>query len=401
MGFFLEGYDHCDAGSESYKWSHPDGLLPPSIIGGRQATGVGGGFASAWISTTGGFVYATKTIGASQYWALGFDIMPLTALDQDQTIFRFEGGPSVAGGSNPSTVLQLVMQPNGAIAFYTGGDGTNANPGSLLATTDPGIGALALGQWTYVEMLIQFGLGSIFVNFEDVNVLSRPNLQVSIDTPDRFSRTWQGYVGSHGGFAGYAIDNLYLANGQTDAFGNVRTFLGPSRISCYFPATDIAPPTWTRNAGTSDAGAIGHRGSVGSTSWLDSNAGALDWYTLANNAVPCYGRVYAVAANAAIRQANSGRACSVDLQARAGGGRIVTDLGSGTFNSTDYGIVQGCYEASIADPTRRWNAQDIQQAWWGLANTGANPARCGQYFIEQMVALRNLPYNCGQNSYSW
>lgn len=403
---FIDGADYFDFPGADFKYLDYSTFGQGSVDAGRGGTPSTGAGRSLTITNTAFGVYSrTKVVSSGNTKVWGFNFKITGGNGVGTSIFqRWESGASInVGGLDPNSNTQLSLflvatsQTTGVIKLYTGGTGVNANPGTLIASPSQ---VFTKNVWYYIEFVVQFGAhGSIAMYVDDVDdvlAYSDTNINVGTVNPDRFTRRWQSF-----GSEGYSIDNLYIDDS---------TRRGPVRISAHFPSGD-GLKQWTPNSGTQHYPLV-YDGTPGystvlaaapdfDTTYVQAAAdGLADLYSISVD--PCYGKILGLAANACARKV-AGSAADLDLIARVPDLTVFT-LGSGSLPSGSptpaYVTLQAIVEASLFTGGT-WTDRELLNTLWGVRASGPGTRRVTQFFLEKVVGLRGLPYDCGAQSYAY
>ncbi len=401
---FVDGFDYQDFPGADFKYGSFSTFGQGAIQAGRGGTPSTGAGRSLFINNTAFGVYSRyKVLTAGNIWYWGFNFKINGGNGVGTSIFqRWESGASInVLGLDPNSNTQLSLflvaldQTTAVIKLYTGGTGVNANPGTLIGSPSY---VFTKDVWYYIEFAVQFGVhGGITMWVNDAQEYQDLNLNIGFANPDRFTRRWQSF-----GSEGYTIDDLYIDDSER---------LGPVRISAHFPSGDGTPKQWTPSAGGPHYplvydGTPGYGTVLSAAPDFDatyvqaSAAGLTDLYTIGVD--PCYGKILGLAANACARKA-SGSAPSIDLIAKTPD-LVIHDLGSGSLPSGSptppYFTNQAIVEASLYTGLT-WTDRELLNTQWGVRSAGVGSPRVTQFFIEKVVGLRGLPYDCGAQSYAY
>lgn len=400
---FLDGFDYQDFENSEFKYTGFTARGQGAVLPGRGGASQSGAGRSLELFNTGfGSVSHTKILTPRNIWYWGFAFKAIESLGNPGMgtgIFqRWESGPSVAQDANSFTELAIKQVPiDSTTAFwrlYTGGNGTNSNPGSLIADLPQ---VFVQDVWYYVEFIVRFGPhGGLEMWVDDVLVHQDLNLNIGLANPDRFTRRWQSF-----GFTGYVMDDLYIAHGGRP---------GPLRISAHFPTADGAPLLWTPSAGSShcplvNEGTPGYGGVLaapdGDLTYVGaSGAGVQDFYQFGSD--PCWGKILAIAVNACGRKV-AGVSPGIDLMAKTPDGAIST-VGNFALPSAmptpPYYTGQAITEVSMVDGAV-WTDRDLKNTLWGVQSSGLGSSRVTQVFLEKVVTLSGAAFDCGAQSYAY
>jgi len=359
-----------------------------SIQPGRQPSGQPGGgnsieFGNAAFRQT----CATRFVGATPATlVLGFAYRP-GAVRPNSSVVRIESGHatlvnpgSFDDGTNEGTVIWLWQQTDGTMKVVAG-DGTQCGtpnfPGTVLATLNT---TFAPNVWRYIELVASASGWSVYVD-DVLDTAQSVALPVGAGM-DRYS-----FI--HFTFESCRIDDHYAAD----------TRLGPCRVTGSPPAVG-STHQWAPLAGTNlsqvhEFGNLGTPTPDGDTTYVaSSNAGDLDLYQM--TATACYGRVLAVALNASGRAAVSSP--SVNLMFKALGNLFT--IGSGASMGGVYRVSQAVAALNPSNSST-WTDSAITGSLFGYQMASGGTARVTQFFIEKLVSLRNMSFDCGQGSYGF
>ena len=62
--------------------------------------------------------------------------------------------------------------------------------------------------------------------------------------------------------------------------------------------------------------------------------------------------------------------------------------------SPNWACLQAIVETDLAAGSGNWTDGDIGRAWWGAGLTSGS-ANFTQIYLEKLVSLRTVPFNCG------
>lgn len=394
----VDGFDYGDAGFLGRKYL-TQGFLQATVFEGRQPSNrVGGGYHFHPFNSGFDLHWKSKTYGAMSKWVVGLAAYIDGYCDTDPGYFflRFADGPaSNVDNSNPFTQLSIGYSTAGHLVFFSGGEGWRSwsRAGDLVSTST---WTWPLHQWVYLEFEITFGGGGhIKVFADDVLVHEDSGFTIghagAVNDPDRLEMILQnlGTVGVH-------YDDMIVATER----------IGPVRVSTCFP-TRPGVSQWARNTAAANYMAVDDPGGftwAGKPIGIDDAAteltgafGQVDLYGF--DLVPCFGLVIAVAANAMAHGATGASALDLIIQPTNDTASRY-DIAAGLVVPAAYqggaplqpSVVQGV----VNTPTTNggiWRAGDIKRALWGMRAGGDVLAT--QYFLEQVVSLRAVPYDCG------
>ena len=136
--------------------------------------------------------------------------------------------------SEYNTHANLVLTQDGTVQIYTAGTSS-----SYLRETTTSI--LPNGTWTYVEFALEISnSGKYELRFDGETVAQGDG----VDTQD--DDDYATCVAFYTYYNAYYLDDIYILGGQNGLFD----FLGPSKVSAYFPDTDIVAE-WSCSSGVS------------------------------------------------------------------------------------------------------------------------------------------------------
>ena len=317
---------------------------------------------------------------------LGFAYRGVGGAPDDTGIIRIEAGHTTVidpghpdTGVNQGTVIWLEQKSDLTIRVWMGDGtpcGTPGFPGILLATLNT---SFTRNVWRYIELVCSATGWAVYV--DDV-LDTQQTVTMPIGTGmDRYS--FQKFASED-----FQLDDHYAAD----------TRLGPCRVTGLPPAYG-STHQWSPLSGTnlSQVSEFGNR--VSSTPDDDvtfvssSSAGDQDlfgWRTPA-----CYGRILALAVDV------SGRALSgspaVNPLFRVAGNTYA--LGFGAVYGASYAIQQAISPLNPAT-NATWTDEAIGGGLFGYQMAGSGTGRVTQVFIEKLVTLRNVSFDCGGESYS-
>lgn len=395
---FIDGFDFGDQ-------PHITGVVTPfgpsckyiaynrigaSIQAGLRVAGTAAGIQNSLRFENVGFGNQTytKILGSRSGFCIGFAVNFIDITLPATPVVRFEaGGTTVSGpsgGDNSTTALFLeVLHADNTISIYTGPQGTNATPGTLLWNSS-GVYAIPLRTSVWLELQVDTSTGTWAVYANDV--LLQQQTGVSIPSGiDRFSLLSQG-------FEQHYIDDLYVTDGDQ---------LGPCRVTG-FPPISQSTHEWTplTDTNVSQVREFGNRAFPlqtpdDNTSYVAAAAAGLtDRYGFASPI--CYGRILALALNAD-GSAVTGSP-SINFLVKISG----TEYPAGSSDSYIGGftIRQAISQLNPATGTY-WTDAEIASALFGFSMAGSGQLRITQWMLEKLVSLRSVPFNCGQASYSF
>lgn len=393
---FIDGMDYCDAP----RWSGTISPFTPalkytsynrigvSIEPGRVSNpALGGGNSIQFNSVGFGVQTYTKLFGfARPSYCLGFARQMISITSPSTNLCRFESGPTVpgsSGGENSDTVLMLaIMSADQTISIYTGPQGLTPTPGTLLWNS-VGVFAVPLNEWLYYELFVDTASGTWAIYVNDVLLQT----QTGVPLPggiDRFSIQSQVFEAN-------IIDDLYCTDGER---------LGPCRVTG-FPPNFGSTHQWTplEDTNLSQIQEFGNRFGFNTPddnqSYVAaSSPGLTDYYGFAGPA--CYGRILALALN--VDGSATAGSPSVDFLIKLAG----TEFGAGSSDAYvgGYAIKQGIADRNPLTGVF-WTDADIASGLFGYRMASSGSLKITQFMMEKLVSLRNVPFSCGQGSYSY
>lgn len=398
---FIDGMDYLDA-------DHAVGVISPFLpptkytsyrsggscsinLGRVSAASQGGGNRLTFNST--GFNQQTITkrfIGSRPAYCVGFAYRKrgTTPGAPGIHIFRYEAGVATLvnpgnfdDGTNTGTALMLQLETDNTLSLYTGYGGTPNFPGTLLWNSAT-FYSVPNDVWIYIELAVNTTTGVWSLYIDDVLIKTQVNaIPVGIDRYSFTSFT----------FESHDVDDHYCTSGER---------LGPCRVTA-FPPTFQSTHEWTPLSGTnlSQVQEFGNRPALSTpddnSSYVESaSAGVVDLFGFAKPA--CYGRILAVALNVDCEATLTTPTINWWIKIKT----AITDLGSSPTLIGGYSIQQGIQELN-PDTGTFWTDADIASTLWGYELTGTGTARVTQFCLEKLVSLRNVPFSCGQGSYSF
>ncbi|MGC2150786.1 MAG: hypothetical protein WA618_01990 [Terriglobales bacterium] len=387
------GFGQCDNRGAALTFDLPTSAGNPgypsfdTIVGGPGGTG-GGNAAQKW----NGNQMFTRIFDLQPNWTVGMNLMPFYQIGSS-TLWALDKFLQLA--SSTQNISAFEIQTNGSIAVISGGDGT------------PGVGTLVdqttqtfpVGQWSgYLEFFVVGTTVEIWAN--DIKILqctvpalgSADRILLGTQNGTRFGVDSQPYFG-------LTFANIYFADGQGALPWNTR--LGPIRITTLSPNADaggnwnISPNTiLNRYQAVDDIYPTDGNGSPdGDNSYINPLAtGTQQWFTVAG--APCYGLILGVMVNICFRGSSGSTTCDALLLQGTDQVTIGTDTVTGLYQTQQYfqglSLATGMYFVD----------SELSGALWG-AQTSSTGLMLTQLFLEKIVSLRNTPFSCGQNSYSF
>lgn len=322
-------------------------------------------------------------------------------VDLNLEFFRVMAGPTLL-----FSLSTLAGDTNGRLTAIGSGGGTLGVYG----------GPIYYDTWYTLEAKIRCGAsGGFEVRINRSTVLSGPSF-TSLP-PDR-----AGFLQKFFGPPGPNIDNYVLWDANpSDGFSD---FLGPCRVTSYFPIMDIGSgwiptPQHTATGAVSDVPGVSAQSPDGDLSYAIANgAGARQLFTMSQVAgaqavSPCFGKNLALAINACVRPTddNTPSHQGFDLLARprvtvfpiasvrpvAVGEQFMRGFHP---NLTDYAIYQAI-AAKSPESAGVWTDVEIASAAFGLQLHAVVPdTRWTQFNVEKLTTtIPGVPFSCGQSSY--
>jgi len=405
--YFIDGFDHRNYSGLGMKYTdnfrsgigtaNQGDTVPGAYAAPATPTipsnGIGDSNGIFFINSGFGAICYTKTLAQRNRYVAGFHYKSHNPFGQpnaiDSLFFRWEyGSPVFINNQNPNTSLSIRQGPTNQLKFYAGGVGTTSSPGTLVA--NPSF-VFTPETWYHVEVDATFGPGGklkIYVNstqvFEDLNV------NLGTVNPDRFSIRHQSF-----GTQGWAMDDLYIADER----------LGRCRVNTNLPIGDVSGSGWTPTPSGILYSAIDDRQFTGSIVSPDSDitridATGPDLTSLHNFAeFSCYGRVLAAAINATAKKPSLS-APTIKLVSRPDPTSLsVTELDEYLL-TTSYATYQSVVNLSPLTGGY-WSDRELKDAIWGVRSGGSGANRVTAMFLEKLVSLEGLSYDCGAGSNSY
>jgi hypothetical protein len=281
-------------------------------------------------------------------------------------------------------IISVEAQLDGSFIVLLAGTGQTGT-GTPLGQTAAGISSLDTWLAGMLELSVSnFGSSStawtLYLN--DVRLIFGTVDTSAYSLPDRFTLCNQPVAGSI--FNGVIFDNVYAADSR----------LGPVYISSLLPTGDasgnwITIPGPTRYASVDDSAASLSVYPDGNSSTIAPGASTNQLFLFGQS--PCYGRNLGVMVNVCYR---SGSVDGIVLQQSA-----IYDLGPLPANGSTFHTYQQFAAVSFVSGTY-WTDAEIKGAFWGVGNA-AGSVVVTQMFLEKLVSLRNVPFNCGSANYSF
>lgn len=367
---------------------------------------IGGGRSFSLMNTAFGVAQYTRVVGTIPLWSIGFHIRftdPFGGGPANNVVFfRLESLPSYAvfpsvDSRNDGVELALRTRTDGRIEVMRGGKGTNAEPGSVIAS--PAF-TFTQGSWYHVEFLVHFAPSGFLKMFvDDVEVYSATSLNLGSTPPDRYSLRWESF-----GTRQVAWDDLYV----DDA-----TRHGPAKVTTSVPDGPGHAAEWSLTGAPTHWEAVDDYFNPGApsadfpdmTTYIDSTSALAQLDSFKMGAMPCYGRILAVATNASGWNPSGVNAPGIRFSVRARPSVATdTDLGLQLWPApSTWSPLVAVQAISPTDPATGtyWVDRHVSQAFWGYRAAGAGPSRVTQVFLEKLVSLRDDPFNCGRSPYAF
>lgn len=389
------GFGVCDGHGaglyfDAFTRSDPDFdaiLAGPS---GPPLAGSGSG-AYSWNSRS----MRSRIFDAQTRWCVGFNLEPLYAEGFSSSLWAQDNFIQIGDAIGP--ILSLELQIDGTLAVMSGGNGETGT-GTEVGRT---IQTFPVSSWTqYLEFeTVGYGASTTFQLFSnDVSILLGSTTTPRV--PDRVS------IGSLNGqvsglnaqpFFGLVFANVYIQDGQSGVGGNTR--YGPVRITTMYPASDAsgawsASPSGPLFSNISDLPGVDRNGSPdGDFSTISPViVNNPQYFTMSSS--PCYGQIVAVAVNQCFRGLTGSTTCDALILQQATSHTIGSSVVTGGYHTAqqfiDTSFITGM---PFVD-------SEINGALWG-AKTASTGLLLTQMFLEKIVSLRAVPFQCGQGSYSF
>jgi len=373
------GFDDVDAVGVGLQFdaSHYNDFGTAQIFSGAPGTGSGNAL-FIWFNSFGAN-YLTRIFDPQTMWTVG-----LNASLYYNTIGP---GPAVQElflelGDSTGAMVGLQFEADGSISIR------DLIHGLQVARTSS---TFAVGVWNpYLELKCSgFGSGSVTCQLYSNDTLACSGTLATSRLPDRVSLV-QNIIG-------VMFDNVVILDGQGAAPWNDR--LGPVRLTTITPAAN-GTGSWPVTGGVAAYSAVWDQlgrfpdaqTPDGDTTYLAPVAlGAQQTFQLGSAA--CYGLILGISANMCFR-GTSGSA-TVDALLIEGAG--VYDLGSLSWTGAAYRTLQVFTGLSPASGSY-FNDAEIAGNLWGFKTNTSPDLRVTQFYLEKIVSLRNVPYQCGQNA---
>jgi len=340
-----------------------------------------------------GAICYTKTLAARNRYVVGFNYRPTNPFGQatasDTIFFRWENGaPNPTNNQNTATSLSIRQGASNTLRFYGGGRGTNAFPGTLVANPSY---VFTPGQWYFLEVDATFGPGGKLKVFVDsVQIYEDLNVNLGTTNPDRFSLRLEAF-----GTQGMTFDDLYVADSR----------LGLCRIITTLPMEDGSPDEWTptpagnsyENVDDRNFTTLSNRPDEDTTRLDAASAGLTSVFRFAEST--CFGRILAVAVNATVKNP-LGASPSIKLVVQPDPTDLtITELSETTL-TTSYATYQAMLNLSPLTGTF-WTDTELAAAKWGVRSGGSGAGRVTAMFVEKLVSMEGLSYDCGGGTSSY
>ena len=291
--------------------------------------------------------------------------------------------------SPEGVAFSVESELDGSLAVLLGGTG-NTGSGTQLGRTGL-TPTIVVGEWLGFLELVVTGISNISTAWalylDDVLLISGNVNTLGYSAFSSFNLCNQTVGGAS--FNGSQFDNVYAADSR----------LGPCRVTTMLPAADISglwlpTPGPTKYQMVYDSQGDPNGYPDGDASYIaPPSLNAPQWFTLQNS--PCYGLNLAVVLNICFRCTSGAGSCeALVLQMSS-----VNNMGT-LFLGGPYHTLQAIAQASFATGNNFTDAE-INGSYWGVSTTGSMDLRVTQMFLEKVVSLRNVPFNCGAGSYSF
>jgi hypothetical protein len=387
-----DGFDLCSYFGAALKYNQFNRTFNQgAMIAGRDGIGQ-----ALWIQNT------------------AFGIVNYSAKFDSQNVWGFNMDWQWSGGSQPDMVWYQISIGGSDVLFSLRlrSDGTMdlLGPlGSTLANTGSTSTGFAPGQWCTLELKVTFGTaGQAELRKNGVRAAITPAVNFGATLPDTHSFGMEDF-----GPPGPVLDNLIIWDGQAgDPF---TTFYGRQRILSSEPIADLQPGEWQPSTpGPSYPMVDDHNGIPGSspdgdTTYLEALATGPD-AVFEMQATPCSGLILALVWNACMRPDPNTAVPGVDMvfipllstivvghASVAGVGYLNPDLPAATI---DYLTYQGIV-ATNPQTGSNWGDQDIANATFGVGAAAAPQVRLTAFYLEKVIDLTGLPFECGGGSYAY
>lgn len=394
---FFDGFDGGDAPAYG---GGPSGLqLPPkyydaSVVTFSQIAMVGGRFsgqALEMINTAFGVANYVRAFSPNAQWAVGFAFNIYGALSGGDPLFY-----SLASGAIGTEVVGLGYETaTGKLEVWRNGSGTNGAKGTLVKKTSTVLGST----FVYLEIFtIVAGANSVLQVYVDDTAVADYGPTGADGTIDLGASLIDHALFRWEGNPGYQIDDYYVCDGS-GAVNNTR--LGPCRVMSESVTGDgYVSGGWVRNTGATDFSCVdeyppgtGHGTPDWLFTYLAGTASCSDLFTV--DSPQCVGRILGVALNVTV-QGFPPASVAVECQPLGAAGAAVTLASlSPPANGSDWACLQGIAEQDLATGGINWTDGDIGRAWWG-AGLSSGSANLTQVYLEKLVSLRAVSFDCGQ-----
>lgn len=370
-------------------WGNFSSAVIPGFPSPRANSGPAGQSAFKWLNN----LMATRFCGSGSTRIIGFHVRALYPGIVDTTLFAQNKFLELADATGP--ILSLELQVDGTIVVRRFGDGYTNTGTSVGQTLLPAF--KTPGTWTGFLEFACYGLGggtNFQIWLDDVKLLDA-GCSTAGRVPDRFAIGNQNgtQFGENGQvYFGMNYDDVYCVDGNGAAPWNDR--LGPVQIqSSLFNVPGVIQ--LLANGAATNLACYEYGPDLDATYTSGTNP-AYDLYSLTGQA--CFGRIL-------------GLGLSATARAESGSPRIALTCQPDPFNLTqvqlgdfNLGPSYHCYQA-MSDVSLKtgafWNDRDLSAARFGIASDGSGILRCTQVFLEKIVSLRAVPYDCGLGNYAY
>lgn len=395
---FMDGFDAMDtAAYENGGGGNPLKYYFDSYIPFNQCSVAGGRFGGQCLfEFNTGFAQAnfSRRVSGDPTMCAGFALQLSGGLAGNNPLFF-----SMATSTLATEVVGLAYESaTGKLEIWRNGNGINSNKGTLVKKTDV---VLPTATWTYLELFVVVaGASSVLQVWQDDTIIADfgpsgtdGTVNLGSGTIDYVSFRWEAF-----GTAGYNIDDYYIVDG-TGLHNNTR--LGPCRVMSEPPIGDAFLESFTRNTGSTDFGCVDefasgvHGAPDYLVTYLAGTASCADLFNVATMA--CVGLVLGVAVNATFRGPPPASVALLCQPIGAAGSTVTLASLSPPGNGTDWACLQGISETNLATGGNNWTDGDIGRAWWGAGLT-AGDGKWTQLYIEKLVSLRAVKFDCGNLS---
>ena len=399
-------------------WKYNATNTGQTVVTGFQARNAPAGQA---ITQTDGGSHAqvlARALGFMSHWVVGIRLTPTLDGATSNLFLRFTSSQTSElddNLANADTQLSAMYATDGTLTFYSGGEGTELNPGTPIYTATSGQ-RLASGVPVYLELDVTFsstGGGWLTVMKDDVLFCSVSGVTIGSASPDRVElRFPRGFYGT----ARKTMQDVYVAE----------SLLGPVKVTGWTMSGDSIPQGFSIDGSTKHAHnyqqvneAVAAVGSTdvpdGDTTYVYNfgSAAVTDLYR--PGPVACYGKILAVQLNITCRLITGSpniqplvrqAATRYDLGPAqpVPAGSILYSFGHGQIppgtGDALYGQVQAITSAQ-PNGNGDWDDVSVGNADWGMRADTAGTFRVTGVTLEKLVSLRNVPYNCAGGSYSF